>query len=76
MRRSNRVIALSFLLLLAALPGAKAHAQGEESGGRVQFRDGRISFVPPAGFKPMSKRGHRYQIRAQRRGLHTGTRLQ
>jgi hypothetical protein len=53
MRRSNLAIALSFLLLLAALPGAQALAQ--ESGGRVQLRDARISFVLPAGFKPMSK---------------------
>jgi hypothetical protein len=51
MRRSNRVIAIVFVLL-AALPGAKAHAQTEE---RVQLRDGRVSFVLPAEFKPMSK---------------------
>ncbi|HZH92389.1 MAG TPA: hypothetical protein VEX70_17465 [Pyrinomonadaceae bacterium] len=51
MRRSNLAIAILFVLL-AALPGAKADAQTEE---RVQLRDGRVSFVLPAGFKPMSK---------------------
>jgi hypothetical protein len=49
MRRSN--LATAFVLL-AVLFGATAHAQTEE---RVQFKDGRVSFVPPAGFKPMSK---------------------
>lgn len=50
MRRSN-VVALA-LLLLVLLSGAQAQAQ---TGERVQLKDGRISFVPPAGFKPMSK---------------------
>ena len=50
MRRSNLAIAF---VLLAALSGAKAHAQQVEE--RVQFKEGRVSFVPPAGFKPMSK---------------------
>ncbi|HJR08320.1 MAG TPA: hypothetical protein VJ842_13755 [Pyrinomonadaceae bacterium] len=50
MRRSNLAIAFVLLALLAAC--AKAQAQVEE---RVQFKDGRVSFVPPAGFKPMSK---------------------
>jgi hypothetical protein len=50
MRRSKVIIALTLLLVL--LSGAKAHAQTEE---RVQLKDGRISFVLPAGFKPMSK---------------------
>ena len=49
MRRSNFAIAFVLLLILS---GAKSHAQVEE---RAQFRDGRVSFVPPAGFKPMSK---------------------
>jgi hypothetical protein len=51
MRRSNVVIALALLLVL--LSGAKAQTQQVEE--RVQFKDGRVSFVPPAGFKPMSK---------------------
>jgi hypothetical protein len=44
------------LLLLAALlsTAARAGAQ-EEKEIRVQLADGRVSFVPPAGFKPMSK---------------------
>ena len=50
MRRLNIVIVL--LLLLFLLSGAKAYAQTEE---RVQLKDGRVSFVLPAGFKPMSK---------------------
>ena len=50
MRRSNLAIAF---VLLAVLSGAKAHAQQVEE--RVQLKDGRISFVLPAGFKPMSK---------------------
>ena len=49
MRRSNLAIAF---VLLALLSGAKAQAQTEE---RAQLKDGRVSFVPPAGFKPMSK---------------------
>jgi len=48
MRRSKLVIAF---VLLALLSGAQA----QEGEGRAQFRDGRISFVPPAGFKAMSK---------------------
>jgi hypothetical protein len=45
---------MAFVLLLSLLSGAQAYAQqGSEE--RVQLRDGRISFVPPAGFKPMSK---------------------
>ena len=50
MRRSNLIIAC---VLLAVLSGARAHAQQVEE--RVQFKEGRVSFVPPAGFKPMSK---------------------
>lgn len=49
MRRSKLRIAF---VLLALLSGAQAHAQTEE---RVQLKDGRVSFVLPAGFKPMSK---------------------
>ncbi|HEX8131763.1 MAG TPA: hypothetical protein VF527_21890 [Pyrinomonadaceae bacterium] len=49
----------TFLLLLAAvLPAAGAAAGGRgqvEKENRVQLADGRVSFVPPAGFKPMSK---------------------
>jgi hypothetical protein len=53
MRRLNLArIAFAFLLL-AVVCGARAHAQ--DTAERVQLRDGRISFVPPAGFKPMSK---------------------
>ena len=44
-------LAIAFVLLVV-LSGANVHAQ---TGERVQFRDGRVSFVPPAGFKPMSK---------------------
>jgi hypothetical protein len=54
MRRSNLAHLAFGFLLLAALSGARAHAQ-EDTAERVQLRDGRISFVPPAGFKPMSK---------------------
>ena len=50
MRRSHLVLAL---VLLAVLSSAKVHAQATEE--RVQFKEGRVSFVPPAGFKPMSK---------------------
>ncbi|HEX8636293.1 MAG TPA: hypothetical protein VF703_19385 [Pyrinomonadaceae bacterium] len=50
MRRSHLAFAFALLLVLS---GAKAHAQQVE--GRVQFKDGRVSFVPPAGFKLMSK---------------------
>jgi hypothetical protein len=53
MRRSKPA-QIAFLLLMAVLSGARAHAQ-EEAAERVQLRNGRISFVPPAGFKPMSK---------------------
>lgn len=49
MRRPNLVIAF---VLLAVLSGTKAHAQDAE---RVRLKDGRISFMPPAGFKPMPK---------------------
>jgi hypothetical protein len=53
MRRLNPAqFAFAFLLLLAAMCGARAQ---EEAAERVQLRDGRISFVPPAGFKLMSK---------------------
>ncbi|HZH29832.1 MAG TPA: hypothetical protein VEY11_03640 [Pyrinomonadaceae bacterium] len=50
MRRPSFAIVF---VLLSLLSGANAYAQ--ESGERVQLRDGRVSFVPPAGFKPMSK---------------------
>jgi len=50
MKRLN--LAISFVLLFV-LAGGRTLAQ--ESGERVQLRDGRISFVLPAGFKPMSK---------------------
>ncbi|HEX8423635.1 MAG TPA: hypothetical protein VF634_09490 [Pyrinomonadaceae bacterium] len=50
MRRSNLAIAF---VLLAILSGANVYAQQVEE--RVQFKDGRVSFVPPTGFKPMSK---------------------
>ncbi|HEY0098931.1 MAG TPA: hypothetical protein VGB76_08245 [Pyrinomonadaceae bacterium] len=50
MRRSNLAIAF---VLLALLSGAKARGQQVEE--RVQLKDGRVSFVLPAGFKPMSK---------------------
>jgi hypothetical protein len=53
MRRSNFVHLAFAVVLLAVLTGARAHAQ--ESVERVSLRQGRISFVPPAGFKPMSK---------------------
>jgi hypothetical protein len=53
MRRAHRAIVLS-LVLLAALSSAKAHAQ-EDGGERVELKEGRISFVLPAGFKAMSK---------------------
>jgi len=58
LRRANLAIAF---VLLAALAGARTLAQessgakAQESGERVSLRDGRVSFVPPAGFKPMSK---------------------
>jgi hypothetical protein len=48
--RSNLAIAF---VLLSILSGVKARAQ--EATERVQLRDGRVSFAPPAGFKPMSK---------------------
>jgi hypothetical protein len=51
MRRSH--LAVVFVLLFIMLSGAQAYAQA--TGERVQFKDGRVSFVPPAGFKPMSK---------------------
>lgn len=51
MRRSH--LAVVFVLLFIMLSGAQAYAQATEE--RVQFKDGRVSFVPPAGFKPMSK---------------------
>ncbi|MDX6269477.1 MAG: hypothetical protein QOD28_700 [Acidobacteriota bacterium] len=47
MRRSNLALAS---VLLAVLSGAVAHAQEP-----VRLAEGRVSFVPPAGFKPMSK---------------------
>jgi hypothetical protein len=51
MRRSN--LAINAFVWLALLSGANfVHAQTEE---RVQLKDGRVSFVLPAGFKPMSK---------------------
>jgi hypothetical protein len=50
MRRSN--LAIIAFVLLVVLSGANVYAQVEE---RVQFKEGRVSFVPPAGFKPMSK---------------------
>lgn len=50
MRRSN--LAIIAFVLLAILSGANAHAQTEE---RVQLKDGRVSFVLPAGFKALSK---------------------
>jgi hypothetical protein len=46
-------LAVVFVLLFIMLSGAQAYAQATEE--RVQFKDGRVSFVPPAGFKPMSK---------------------
>lgn len=49
MRRSNIAIAAIAFVLLAVSVGAQETAE------RVQLKDGRISFVPPAGFKPMSK---------------------
>ena len=49
MRRLNLAIAF---VLLSILSGARADAQVEE---RTQLKDGRVSFVLPAGFKPMSK---------------------
>lgn len=51
MRRSN--LAITAFVLLAILSGANAYAQQAEE--RVQLKDGRVSFVLPAGFKPMSK---------------------
>jgi hypothetical protein len=54
MRRSNLAhLAFAFVLLAVSSGARQAHAQ--ESGARVSLREGRISFVPPAGFKPMSK---------------------
>ena len=53
MRRSNLAHLAFAFLLLAALSGARAHAQ--DTAERVQIRNGRISFVPPAGFRSMSK---------------------
>ncbi|HEV2763512.1 MAG TPA: hypothetical protein VGV38_11090 [Pyrinomonadaceae bacterium] len=50
MRRTNLAIAF---VLLSALSAAAARAQ--EPAGRVQLLGGRVSFVPPNGFKPMSK---------------------
>jgi hypothetical protein len=50
MRRSNLIIVA--FVLLAALSGANVQAQNGE---RVQLKDGRVSFVLPAGFKAMSK---------------------
>jgi hypothetical protein len=50
MRRSN--LAIIAFVLLAALSGASVHAQ---TGERMQLKDGRVSFVLPAGFKAMSK---------------------
>ncbi|HYG10847.1 MAG TPA: hypothetical protein VD835_12935 [Pyrinomonadaceae bacterium] len=60
MRRARNAIAF---VLLAAFSCAQAFAQeppaaptlAQESGERVQLKDGRISFVLPRGFKPMSK---------------------
>jgi hypothetical protein len=51
MRRSH--LAAVFVLLFIMLSGAQAYAQATEE--RVQFKDGRVSFVLPAGFKAMSK---------------------
>jgi hypothetical protein len=51
MRRSSLVFVL---VLLAVLSGVEAHAQ-QTTEERVQLRDGRVSFVLPAGFKAMSK---------------------
>jgi hypothetical protein len=50
MRRSN--LAIIAFVVLAVLSGTKAHAQDAE---RVRLKGGRISFMPPAGFKPMPK---------------------
>ncbi len=47
LRRLNLVIAF---VLMAVLSGAVAQAQEP-----VRLAEGRVSFVPPAGFKPMSK---------------------
>lgn len=56
MRRANLAIALVLLFLLSgAFAPDSAGAKAQESGERVSLRDGRVSFVPPAGFKPMSK---------------------
>jgi len=51
MRRSH--LTVIFVLLCIMLSSAQAYAQVTEE--RVQYKDGRVSFVLPAGFKPMSK---------------------
>ena len=50
MRRSN--LAIIAFVVLAVLSGANVQAQ---TGERVELKDGRVSFVLPAGFKAMSK---------------------
>ncbi|HYP01605.1 MAG TPA: hypothetical protein VER76_15550 [Pyrinomonadaceae bacterium] len=49
--------AVLLFLLVALLPAASVRAQeaAAASAPRVQLADGRVSFVPPAGFKLMSK---------------------
>jgi hypothetical protein len=70
MRRAH--LATAFVLL-AVLCGAKAHAQTVE---RVQLKEGRVSFVPPAGFKLMSKEDIAFKFGRGRRGLRAGVGLQ
>ncbi|HEX8456238.1 MAG TPA: hypothetical protein VF656_02865 [Pyrinomonadaceae bacterium] len=55
MRKTNLAIAaIAFVLLFASSGAGKLQAQ-EATTERVHLREGRVSFVPPAGFKPMSK---------------------
>ncbi len=56
MRRLNLAIVFVLLVLLAVSSSATAQqARKKESPQRVRLAGGRISFVPPAGFKAMSK---------------------
>lgn len=53
MRRSN--LAIVFGLLLIGFSGATAQQAQKQASPRVRLVNGRVSFVPPAGFKAMSK---------------------
>lgn len=55
MRRLNLAIVFALILLPAVFSGATAQKHKGPEPTRVQLADGRISFIPPAGFKLMSK---------------------